>query len=144
MRKLSILGILFLGTALRFHALARQSLWDDEMSSLKMTSLSASQALEGLKGNDLHPPLYFLQLRIWKHLVGSSLAALRANSALWGSCSLWLLFLLAKRLQGPSFGLLAVSLMTLAPFHLAYSQELRPYALAMVEGLLGWLILEEY
>jgi len=43
---------------------------------------------------------------------------------------------------GESLGLLAMTFLAISPFHLAYSQELRCYAMAVTIALAGWLNLE--
>jgi uncharacterized membrane protein len=133
-----------MGGFLRFHALERQSVWDDEICTLKMISCSLPDSMIRFKTAESHPPLYFLQLRWWKHLFGNSLGTLRANSAFWGTLSLWLLFELARRwLSRGESVIFATLFMALAPYHVAYSQELRPYALAIFLGLAGFLVLDE-
>lgn len=123
--------LLILGTFLRFHALDRQSLWDDETFSLAMIQTPPAQALHRFEVFEFHPPLYFLQLKAWQILGARSLVKLRANSAFWGSLALFLIFGLGKFYRGPWLGLLASAYMALSPFDLAYSQELRPYAFAV-------------
>jgi 4-amino-4-deoxy-L-arabinose transferase-like glycosyltransferase len=134
--------VLLGGVFLRFHALERPSLWDDEMSSIQTISIPRSALLDRFRTYEVHPPLYFLQLRLWRSAFGDTLGALRANSALWGSVSLLLIFLLAKRLGGGTTALAAAALMALSPFHLAYSQELRPYALAAALSTAVYLAVE--
>ncbi len=134
--------ILSFGTFLRFHALERQSLWDDEMSTIHTISTPAGGLIHRFATYETHPPLYFLQLRLWSALHLRSLVKLRANSALWGSLSLFLVYLLGRRYGGEWMGLLAMAFLALSPFHLAYSQEMRPYAFAMAISLAGWLNLE--
>jgi hypothetical protein len=135
--------LVFLGGAfLRFHTLDRQSLWDDELSTIRTISSSAPQMIQRLETYETHPPLYFIQLKIWRALHGRSLVRLRANSALWGSLSLGLMFLLGRRYGGEPLGLLAMALLAVSPFHLAYSQELRSYAMAISIALAAWLNLE--
>jgi len=90
------------------------------------------------------PPLFFCQLRAWKHVVGGTLSALRSNSAVWGSLSLLALYGLARRLSlSPWASLGSMALLAFSPFHLAYSQELRPYALAIFLGISGFWTLEK-
>src|SRR4051812_22204041 len=89
--------IIGLGGWMRFHALDRQSLWDDEMSTRKDISMPVTQLLDRFKTYEMHPPLYFVQLKIWQKLTGPSLIAQRANSAVWGTLGLLLIFLVAKR-----------------------------------------------
>jgi mannosyltransferase len=134
--------IFFTGTFLRFHALDRQSLWDDELSTLHTISAPSGQFIHQIENSESHPPLYFLQLKIWEKCHCRSLVRLRANSAFWGSISLLLIFLLGRQYGGESLGLLAMMLLATSPFHLAYSQELRSYALAVAIALAGWLNLE--
>ena len=86
------------------------------------------QLLERHATYETHPPLYFLQLRAWAHIFGGSLAALRANSALVGTLTLIAFYALVRRY---ALGLFALAFMAFAPLPLAYSQEMRPYALAV-------------
>lgn len=134
--------ILVLGAGLRFHALDRQSLWDDEMSTLKDLSLPLASWPARFSSYEMHPPLFFLQLRGWEVAAGSSLSALRANSAFWGSVALILMFLLGSLYGGGTAGLLAMTLLAFSPYHLAYSQELRPYAFSIAFALSALLALE--
>src|SRR5438477_4681314 len=112
------LPVVLAGAALRFQALERQSLWDDEMSTLKIITRSPAGALDQLKHWDLQPPLYFIQLWLWKAAAGGSLAALRANSAFWGSLALILFYALALGLSSPAEALIALALLAFSPFHL--------------------------
>jgi mannosyltransferase len=127
---------------MRFHALDRQSLWDDEMSTVKTISTPLAELRARFCVYEMHPPLFFLQLRVWQKVFGHSLKVWRTNSAFWGTLNLALLFFLASRYLGVSGGLAAMALMTFSPYHLAYSQEMRPYVLAMTEGILGLILLE--
>jgi uncharacterized membrane protein len=88
------------------------------------------------------PPLYFLLLRGWSHLFGSSVTAMRSFSALFGVLLLpvvywfcWVAF------RDRRVGLLAVVLIGLSPFHLLLSQEARPYTLWLVEVMVANLAL---
>ena len=91
---------------------------------------------------ETHPPLYFLQLRLWAALQMRSLVKLRANSAFWGSLSLLLIYLVGRRYGGEGLGHLTMAFLALSPFHLAYSQEMRPYAMAVAISLAALLALE--
>ncbi len=131
--------ILGVGLSLRFHALDRQSLWDDEMSTRKSTYLPIAVWPAHFRTYEAHPPLYFLQLKGWEKFFGSTLRSQRANAALWGSIGLVLLFALGRRLYGVGAALAAMALLAVSPYHLAYSQEMRPYAMAITLGLGGFL-----
>jgi mannosyltransferase len=136
------LPLLLFGVYLRFHALERQSLWDDEMSTLQTISMPNGAILERFATYETHPPLYFLQLKVWRAMGLRSLVKLRANSAFWGSLSLILIYMVARLYGGETAGLLGLGLLSLSPFHLAYSQELRPYAMAMAISLGALFTLE--
>ena len=91
---------------------------------------------------ETHPPLYFIQLRVWRAFHLRSLVKLRANSALWGSIGLLLAYLVGRTYGGEALGLLTMTLLALSPYHLAYSQEIRPYAMAVTISLAALLSLE--
>ena len=132
-----------LAALIRFAALGRQSLWDDEMFTLKVLAHSVSEWRK-VFGNEGHPPFYFLQLRLWSLVVGSSLAALRANSAAWGTASVAAFYRwLSIRRRPRSVAILGAALLAVSPFHVAYSQEMRPYALATFLGILGFLAIDQ-
>ncbi len=136
--------LFFVGALIRFHALDRQSLWNDEMSSIRFVHGSLQEGLAQLKTSESHPPLFFLQLRLWKDWVGGSLVLLRANSAVWGTLALFALFGLSNRLSPSSgVGFFTALLLAFSPFPVAYSQELRPYAMAMCLGVFGFWMIEE-
>jgi uncharacterized membrane protein len=135
-----------LGIFFRFHALDRQSVWNDEAYTVKNITGSWREAAYQPVNN--HPPFYFAQLRLWRHLSTvdphsiPGLSFLRANAALWGCFSLILFYFLARRYFDPWMTGAAVAIMALSPLHLAYSQDARPYTLAVAEGLAGFLLVE--
>lgn len=136
--------VIAFGVFLRFHALPRQSLWNDEAYTVQNISSSWEAAFYQPVNN--HPPLYFAQLRLWQRLSPfvahsvNGLAFLRANAALWGSVSLVLFYRLARRLLPPWPAAFGVALMAFSPLHLAYSQDARPYTLALAEAVAGFLL----
>jgi uncharacterized membrane protein len=93
-----------------------------------------------------HPPLYFLLVRFWTQIWGSSIAATRSLSALssllvlpclYGFC--WELFHPFGLFHAPSdrrkarlsIGGMAVLLAAVSPFQVLYAQEARQYSLWM-------------
>lgn len=130
------------GGAMRFQRLGNQSLWDDEAATLKgIATPTLADEVTFFRSHDPHPPLFFFQLRAWKAVFGSSLGTLRANSALWGTISIPLMYALAAFFAGPAVGLASAGLLTISPLHLAYSQELRPYALSIFLSMAIFLAL---
>lgn len=140
---MAALVVLLAGISIRFAGLTRQSLWDDEMLSVRLASLPVSQLLARLPQADGHPPLFHLQLHFWSLLFGSSLTALRANAAMWGSLGLIAFYRLLKQSHLSSLSvLIGTALLAFSPLHLAYSQEIRPYSLAIFLGICGFFLLE--
>ena len=124
----ALFGVLLVSLLVRCYDLGGESLWLDEMFSLKLSRLSAGGILDEC-ARDVHPPLYFLMLKPWIALFGASESALRAPSVIFGVLSVFFLFLAGKRLFGAETGLLAALLLGLSVFNVHYSQEGRDYGL---------------
>lgn len=138
-RKIVAALILLLAAVLRFSALERPGIWDDESFTLRNLGIIPvpMSIAEGTA------PLYFLLLRGWQDLLGDSLWSIRSFSAFWGVAGVAAVGLFAARAISPAAGLFAAGLLSLHPFHLAYSQEARAYALvfALTAGTL-WMAWE--
>lgn len=132
-----IIIIVFIGLALRLINL-NQSLWLDEAVQAitsQGTFLNLFQELHG----DFHPPLYHVFIWAWVHFFGNSEIILRLPSVIFGTLTIYVVYLIAKerwgneKLQVASCKLqvaeMVALLMATAPFHIYYSQEARPYAL---------------
>lgn len=124
----SLGGVVLLAGGLRLYALARESLWLDEATTVVVARQSLSHILSQTAA-DVHPPLYYLLMHLWLRL-GDGEAALRAFSVLVGLLTVPLLYGLTRDLFDRRVGLLAALLLALSPLHIAYSQEARMYVLA--------------
>lgn len=84
-----------------------------------------------------HAPFYFLLTRLWMQLWGSSITAMRSLSVCLSLLVFPCLYWLCQELfDKPTVSWLAVMLMTVSPFYVAYAQEARPYSLWTVTILL--------
>jgi hypothetical protein len=92
-----LVSILIAAAALRFTALGRQSLWDDEGFTLQDAHI-----IPGQNFYEVQPPLYFVLLRGWTRLAGTSVSAVRAFSAFCGLAGVALLGLAARRMVSPT------------------------------------------
>lgn len=149
---MGIILILVLGLVLRLVNL-NQSLWLDEAVQA-ITSRGSLAAIFSELHGDFHPPLYHLLLWFWVHLFGSNEIALRFPSVLFGVGTVWVIYKIAslftsqesksllRHLRGVSLARLAALFLATAPFHIYYSQEARPYALAALLASLSmyWFI----
>ncbi len=144
--RLVLPAILAVGLALRLFHLGVQSLWYDEGYSVYLAGKSLAQ-LTWETANDIQPPLYYYLLHFWLRAFGTSEAAVRSLSLLFGVISLPLFYLLARRLFDERTGWLAAGLAALSPLYLWYAQETRMYtllvALTLASSYLLWLALAE-
>jgi len=133
-----LIAILLLAGGLRLAGLGHRGLSIDEGFSIALASLDPGRIVAGTAA-DQHPPLYYLLLHSWIDLVGHSLPATRALSALLGWLTVPLVYLVGRR-QAPAVGLLAAGLLAVSPAHIWYSQDTRMYALLVFLGTLStWL-----
>lgn len=90
-----------------------------------------------------HAPLYFVWLRGWQHLFGSSAIANRSLSVLFNILCFPFLYLLCSELfKIAEVGKVAIAFFAVSPFFVAYSQEARPYSLWTLTILLSsWALL---
>jgi mannosyltransferase len=126
-----------LAFALRVYKLDTESLWLDEILSIKLSSIDIPSAIRTLPGNYVHPPIYFIILHIWSRVVGQSEFSLRFLSVLFGPLTAVVTYRLARTLFDLRTALLSALLLALCPYHVYYSQETRMYTLATFLGLVG-------
>ena len=114
-------------------------LWRDEAFSARLASLPPGTFLRFVAGVEPNGLLYHLVLFGWVRL-GQGEAFLRIPSVLFAAGSVVLTYLLGKRLLGRPAGILGALLLACNPIFLAYSQEVRSYALMVLVATAGSLI----
>ena len=130
---MGIILILLLGFVLRL-VYINQSFWLDE-SVQALTSLSPFLNLFSELKGDFHPPLYHFLMWGWAHLFGNSEFVMRLPSVVFGTATIYVVYLIAKQLVNKKsklinfLPLVAALFLATAPFHIYYSQEARTYAL---------------
>jgi len=137
--RLLALGIVVLAFLLRIFHLGFQQLWLDEALSFHIASLETG--LGRVLGLESSPPLYYLLLRLWLPVAGTSEAAVRLPSAVAGTLGVLAIMWTGRQIFSSSVGLWAGAFCAVAPIHVYYSQEARTYtlltlALALTYGLL--------
>ncbi len=148
---LSAAVILVLVTALflRLAPISSESVDGDELFSRRVALSGASQAMNLIREDMVHPPLYYLLLKATLP-DGRPATALdiRVLSLATGMASIAVLIVIgfaAPPLRGPS--ILAAFLLALNRMHIFYSQQARSYALFcfLVGALLLWcLFMDRY
>ena len=111
-----------------------------QLQALHLPPRSFADSLSALSRSPEHAPLYFLLVRLWMQIFGSSLGAIRSLSVLCSLLALPALYRLCRELMngdaGQTIAQTAVGFMAISPFFVAYAQEARPYSLWLLTLLL--------
>lgn len=133
----SISGILVVAAAFRLINLTAISLWHDEAFSALLIRYSWSEMFYRI-GLDVHPPMYYIFLRIWHYALGDSLWALRSMSVFFGVLTVWAVWLLAKEaFKSEKIALWAALLVAVNPFSIQYVTEARMYTMGAFFAVLA-------
>ncbi|TFG85189.1 MAG: hypothetical protein E4H18_05590, partial [Hyphomicrobiales bacterium] len=147
----ALIAIMLLAAVLRFWGLGSKSLWLDEIMSQRRARGTFSQMIGEVAAGDAHPPGYYALQWLAKPLGGGEYAV-RVPAAVAGVAVVLATYLLGKALLGAALpgadlpgaagGLAAAAFAAISPFQIYYSQEARPYSLAMLLAALSlWLLL---
>jgi 4-amino-4-deoxy-L-arabinose transferase-like glycosyltransferase len=123
----ALAAIVALGAILRLATLTSQSYWSDEATTVHEVHLSLGALWHAVRVNESSPPLYFFTAWPWAKLFGTSEAALRSLSALFGIGLIPVAYLCGRELVSRRAGLLTAALVAVNPFMIWYSQEARAY-----------------
>jgi uncharacterized membrane protein len=127
-KELALIGLMTVGALLlRVYQLGREELWLDEALSFYTTT--GPLDLTRIFRAEFNPPLYGLLLRGWIHWAGSSEAAIRLPSAIFGALFVPAIIWAGTLFFNKQVGFWAGAFAMLAPVHIYYSQEARAYAL---------------
>jgi len=121
----------------RLWGLGRQSLWIDEIITLKAANVGGVYGLGDFVGN-IQGPLHAF-LTHWVARCSTSEVALRLPSALAGIATILLIAELGRRIFDRRTGFIAALLFALSPYSVWYSQEVRNYSLLMLAAAVAML-----
>lgn len=119
--------LLSLAAALRVWKLGDKNLWLDESLSWEIATGSVRQILWS-SATDIHPPLYYVLLKLWIAMWGDSLAAMRSLSVIASVVALYLLFRLVNGVMPTGVCFAVVLWCAVSPHEVHYAQEVRMYA----------------
>jgi hypothetical protein len=125
--------------AVGFRFTTRSPLWLDEALSVNIAKLPIGDIPAALR-HDGHPPLYYVLLHGWMDVFGTSDAAVRSLSGIFGLALFPLMWLAGRRLAGRHGAWAAVLVLAVSPYAIRDSTETRMYSLVMVLGLAAWLL----
>jgi mannosyltransferase len=138
-----VVSLVLFGYFVRLLHLGGQSIWGDEAFTyvvLRAENFWATLA------RDVHPPLYFMLMKVWTQLAGLSEFSLRYPSVMASTIDLALMYVFAKEAlrHRPAskqwfVPLLAVLLLSLADLDIQIAQEARSYTLHLAWILLSFI-----
>ena len=127
----SVILLLLLAAAafLRFNRLDWQSLWLDELYTMRECDprIPWTETIRLVNAYENKSPLYFLVVKAFFILFGHTAYVARSLSAIGGVISIYAVFLLARELFNTRAGLFAAAIACINPFLIFYSQEARSY-----------------
>jgi mannosyltransferase len=124
-------AIVFCGLFLRLWGLGQKSLWLDEIWSLTVARMPLQSVIWSIRNQDPNASLYYLLLHYWIAL-GQSEFMIRLMSALAGTVTIAVLYILGEHLFNRRVGLIASALLAINLYHIQYSQEARSYSLVVL------------
>jgi mannosyltransferase len=134
-------GIVLIGVVVRFPTLGEQSFWYDEAITHGIVAHSLGHVLSTVPESESTPPLYYVLVWLWSRMFGTYEVGLRSFSALCGTLTIPLVWLLGRRLVSDRVGLIAALLTAVNPLLFWYSQEARSYALLVLLSALSLWVL---
>lgn len=141
--KLDCLALLVLAAVFRFTWLSRTSLWADEIFSVNWSKLDLYYILGEGSRLETNPPLFYVLLKGWMEVFGSSAFAVRALPALAATLAVLVVYAIGRRLQGRALGLIAGLFIVLDPDIISLARQARGYAFLALFASLALLGLTE-
>jgi hypothetical protein len=123
-------GIVTVGFVVRFASLGVQSYHHDEViTAMRVIPGSFGEMLHKVKVSESNPPLYYVLAWGWSKAFGLEEVGLRSFSALVGTATVPVSYLVGRQLDGRRCGLILAAIVAVNPMLIWYSQEARSYAL---------------
>ncbi|MEA2206762.1 MAG: mannosyltransferase [Blastocatellia bacterium] len=122
--------VLALFVAIRLRGLTASCLWFDEIFSVHAARHPWSQIFSFVAADIIHPPLFYILLKVWIVIGGESLMWLRLFPALASIAAIVPFILLGRELRLKAGERnLALALLAVNGFLIKYAQEVRMYSL---------------
>jgi uncharacterized membrane protein len=134
---ITLTSLVLVAFAVRATSIEAQSLWRDEVDAMLFATAPLDEVLLHFAQARWNGPLYFLLLRGWIALSGTSEYALRFFSLFFGVLCVPLMYVLGRRLFNRQTGVIAALLVAASPYLTWYSQEVKMYTLLPALTLLA-------
>lgn len=132
----SLIFILLISLFLRIYNLNKHDFWYDEATSLITAKNIAPQTLMDYGKIFTEPPLFCFLLKLWI-ILSKNESLFRLFPLIFGLLSVVPIYFVGKALFNKKVGLISAFLLTISPFHIYYSQELKGYTLITFLSLLS-------
>ena len=145
-KSILILAVCLAYLLVRLWHLTDSCLWFDEIFSVHAAEHPWSEILWFVAQDLIHPPLFYLLLKVWIAIGGESLFWLRSLPVVLSLFALWPFYLLCRelKLKFPAI-VTALFLFAINGALIKYSQELRGYSLLLFFSLVStWLFSRFY
>ena len=128
---LPLLGsVIALFVAARLWRLTTSCLWFDEIFGVHAARMKWMEMLKFVAADIIHPPLFYVLLKLWIALGGESLLWLRLLPVVLSTAALVPLILLSRELKLRANEInLAIALLAVSGYLIKYAQEVRMYSL---------------
>ncbi|MBI5231491.1 MAG: glycosyltransferase family 39 protein [Coriobacteriales bacterium] len=123
------LFVVLAGFVSRLWGLSSESLWNDELATLRFTAQGPIHAISAAAA-DTGPPLYYIFQSLLNLVVPASEWSMRILSAVFGGLTVWVTYLIGSRMHSRALGTFAAALAVVSGSLLAFAQEARAYSLA--------------
>jgi hypothetical protein len=138
---ITLLVLIVLGLFLRIKLL-NSDFWYDEGFTGIVVKQDWGRMFELIRLDKVHPPTFYIIVKLWTLLFGSSANALHAITILFGTLLIptsyyFFQVFSTDNLKGRINGLVVATLLTISPFFAAYSVEARSYTFLALLGMLS-------
>jgi mannosyltransferase len=135
-----VVGLTALAAAVRFSTLGLQSYRHDEaVTAGRVLVAGLPQTMHLVWSSESTPPLYYLLAWLWMHPFGVHEVGLRSLSALLGTATVPVAYLIGRELIGRRAGLATAAIVAVNPMLVWYSQDARAYALLVLLSATAFL-----
>lgn len=141
-----VISLVVFASCFRLYGLTFQSMWLDELLSITHSAPDGgiAEPIRFAMTRDGSPPLFNILLWIWRSTFGTAEYPAKVLPALFGILGVLSMFFFGKELFSVKEGIYASLVTAILPFHIYYSQELRPYSLLFLLCVLSYYLLIKF
>lgn len=140
----TILTMIIVGFFLRLSYVTASDLWYDEAFSGILVRQEWGKMFEMIIADKFHPPLYYVLLKLWVSITSLNDFNLRIFSVFFGTALIPSTFFVLKNLVSVKSGLIGAFIITISPFFINFSAEVRSYAMLCLVGSFSLIVFHSF